>query len=758
MHVSTWPALNPLLLVQEKSSSKTPFPFYATHKTYGYLARSLIYHLFRALEIKPGETVLVPDYHHSNEVEAIKAAGANLRFYRVDRNMQPDLADVEKKCTPDVRALFVIHYIGWPAPLDELAAIAKSKNIPLIEDCALSMFTEDAQGRPIGTIGDYSIFCLYKSLPVPNGGLLVQNRNILPGLEHLALQPVDSTSVVGRSLELGLETLTTHSESLGKSLMAVKRAIGSVLNKAQVKRANVGDVGFDFARADLAMAPVCHRLLERVDFESIPEKRRILYAQMADRLRGRSTYVFEDAPPGTSPLFFPLLVADKKFAVDELNKRGIGAVQFWNHGHPEVDADSSQDAQYLRNHVIELPIHQDVSFEQVDYIADAVLELGLGLEKPAPVSVPVTSDLAPVTKIESAMTVELIHGTIDAVLGLREEWTQLLEEGQSQEIFYRPEWISAYLRAFEPNADVFMVTARRHGKLRALLPLVDEWSTIAGLPARKLRFPANIHSTRTDLVRGTGDGGLAVRAIWERLKTLDAWHALELRDVPEDGSAQSLLRFAEEERFPIGRWESMQSPYIDLSEGTAESKKFRANLRRRMRNLESRGEVMMRRVSHADHQLLQTFFELERAGWKGEAGSAILQSPETQQYYQEIAELAASRGELALYSLELSGRTVAMHFGLESGGRYSLLKPAYDENYREYSPGQLLMDKVLVDCKRRGLTTFDFLGMSMPWKLDWTQKVRRHQFCYVFRDSSYGAALRAAKFDLVPLAKQALAA
>jgi hypothetical protein len=97
MHVSTWPALHPLMFVQRESSCRTPFPFYATHKVFGYLARSLIYHLFKALEIKPGEAVLVPDYHHGNEVQAIKAAGAELRFYRVDKELRPDLEDLEKK-------------------------------------------------------------------------------------------------------------------------------------------------------------------------------------------------------------------------------------------------------------------------------------------------------------------------------------------------------------------------------------------------------------------------------------------------------------------------------------------------------------------------------------------------------------------------------------------------------------------------------------------------------------------------------------
>src|SRR5687768_16121496 len=238
MHVSTWPALNPLLSVQLESSCRTPFPFYAPHNAYGYLARSLIYHLFRAMKIKPGESVLVPDYHHGNEVQAIEAAGAKLKFYRIDKNLRADPAEIEKLCTPDVRALFAIHYIGWPTPLDELAKIAKQKHIPLVEDCALSLLVED-NGRPIGTTGDYSIFCLYKTLPVPNGGLLVQNRNVLEELSALeqTFHPCDSTSVVGRSLELGLETLMTHAEPLGKSLMAAKRAIGSLLNVAQVKRA-----------------------------------------------------------------------------------------------------------------------------------------------------------------------------------------------------------------------------------------------------------------------------------------------------------------------------------------------------------------------------------------------------------------------------------------------------------------------------------------------------------------------------------------
>ena len=89
-----------------------------------------------------------------------------------------------------------------------------------------------------------------------------------------------------------------------------------------------------------------------------------------------------------------------------------------------------------------------------------------------------------------------------------------------------------------------------------------------------------------------------------------------------------------------------------------------------------------------------------------------------------------------------------MHFGLTWGGRYFLPKPAFDEGHRECSPGQLLIHDVLQDCVRKGLEEFDFLGPWMEWKADWTEEIRPHAFCYVFRRGPVGLALHAAKFRI----------
>ena len=78
-------------------------------------------------------------------------------------------------------------------------------------------------------------------------------------------------------------------------------------------------------------------------------------------------------------MFFPLLVPDKSTAARALWERGIAAVELWNYGYPEAKGEEGRDARFLRDHVLELPIHQDVTPEQVDYMAEQVLALKLHL-------------------------------------------------------------------------------------------------------------------------------------------------------------------------------------------------------------------------------------------------------------------------------------------------------------------------------------------------------------------------------------------
>jgi hypothetical protein len=79
--------------------------------------------------------------------------------------------------------------------------------------------------------------------------------------------------------------------------------------------------------------------------------------------------VFESLPDGVCPLFFPVLVNDKHGTAMRLRARGVDALEFWNDSSEPGGHEMGPGAQLLRRHVLELPIHQDLTPRHIDHIA-----------------------------------------------------------------------------------------------------------------------------------------------------------------------------------------------------------------------------------------------------------------------------------------------------------------------------------------------------------------------------------------------------
>jgi hypothetical protein len=307
MYVSSWPGLTFRELFPPSAERRLPYPLNVSSRHSFCVARSGIYHLFRTLQLEPGQTVLAPDYYSGNEIAAIQAAGASVVHYPIRRNLEPDLdalSRLAKEIAP--RVIYVIHYLGWPQPMEEIQAICRQSGSILVEDCALSMLIETA-GKPLGTFGDYSVFCLYKTLPVPNGGLLVENNSTLPGLNGLQLEPCPRIAAAGRSAELALEAVRSRWNGIGKASFEIKQAIGRRLRAAHVRHVPVGDIGWNIGNVNIAMSPISKKVMGGLDYEDIRKKRRENYVRLQHRLEGRVSMLRKDLPLGMCPLFFPFL-------------------------------------------------------------------------------------------------------------------------------------------------------------------------------------------------------------------------------------------------------------------------------------------------------------------------------------------------------------------------------------------------------------------------------------------------------------------
>jgi DegT/DnrJ/EryC1/StrS aminotransferase family protein len=370
--VPALPTLWPGMLSPIAADHPAAFPFGAPRLTQYYFARNAVWHGARLLGLA-GREVLVPAYHHGVEVGALADAGAVPRFVRVDRRMRLDLEDLQRKIGPATKAVYVIHYAGFAQPMDDVLALARRRNLLVVEDCALSLLAAEGS-RPLGSTGHVGIFCFYKTLPLPNGGALVVND------PHLAGRPPEPdaaplASTLSHAAGSVLANVALRFGDGGETFRSgVRRAYALARGASGLAPVSTGTTTFDPARKDLGMSPLSGYIARRCDAAAIVAARRRNYFLLLGRLRDVVPPVFAEVPPGASPLFYPLLCEDKGAVMARLAAKGIETVDFWREGHPLCPADEFPEVQDLRRRVLELPVHQDLRPEDVAYVARCAKE------------------------------------------------------------------------------------------------------------------------------------------------------------------------------------------------------------------------------------------------------------------------------------------------------------------------------------------------------------------------------------------------
>lgn len=132
-----------------------------------------------ALEVGPGDEVIVPAFTWVSTANVVLYCGANVVFSDVDPltfNIDPH--DLLKRITSKTKAIIIVHLFGLCANMDEIKAIAG--NIPLIEDgaCAVGAAYKGTSAGALGTIGCFS-FHPRKSVTTGEGGMITTNDDHL---------------------------------------------------------------------------------------------------------------------------------------------------------------------------------------------------------------------------------------------------------------------------------------------------------------------------------------------------------------------------------------------------------------------------------------------------------------------------------------------------------------------------------------------------------------------------------------------------
>lgn len=128
-----------------------------------------------ALDIGPGDEVLVPTVTYVASFQAVTATGATpIACDVLADTVFIDVADAERRITPRTRAIMPVHYASDAGDLDAVYALAERRGLRVIEDAAHG-FGCTHNGAPVGAAGDILCFSFdgIKNITSGEGGAIV---------------------------------------------------------------------------------------------------------------------------------------------------------------------------------------------------------------------------------------------------------------------------------------------------------------------------------------------------------------------------------------------------------------------------------------------------------------------------------------------------------------------------------------------------------------------------------------------------------
>lgn len=306
----------------------------------------------QAAGIGSGDEVLVQSLTYVASFQAISATGARPVACGVDPvTLTLDLKDAEKRVTSNTKAVMPVHYAGGVGDIDGIYEFAKRHQLRVIEDAAHA-FGAEYNGKKVGGFGDVACFSFdgIKNITSGEGGCIVtDDENILKKIKDARL--------------LGVEKDTEK--------------------RFQGERSwdfNVSYQGWRYHMSNI-MAAIGIEQFKKIS--SISEKRRQLALYYNNRLsQVKNVRYLPLDYTSVVPHIYVIEIMSSKYR-DELREHLMNkGIQTGVHYQPnhlldmfKCEADKNLlITENISSRILSLPLHTELSFDEVDYICDSLLE------------------------------------------------------------------------------------------------------------------------------------------------------------------------------------------------------------------------------------------------------------------------------------------------------------------------------------------------------------------------------------------------
>lgn len=338
--------------------------------------RTALYLILKALNLPQGSKVGVPLFCCPVVFDSVRRADLVPRF--LDINLQDftvSAADLKRK-RGDIAALVAVHMFGHPADMDGI--LSASTGLPVIEDCAQSLFSR-YKGKLTGLLGDASFFSFRSGKYISAGegsAIFAHDSNLLSIIGRLAHE-LESTGLAGEVVH-GLSTYLKSRLYRRPWYGTVGRPIGGLLDR----RLNLSaKTGFELRKMRAGNLALINRRLPT--FYQCVLKQRQNSLALLNRLKIKNASLPVERADSWSNYYQFAILMDRQERRDRLAahllRYGIDAASYLDEVVDECRRDYGYEgdcpnSEYASKRTLVLPNYYTLFFRDIDRIIAAVNE------------------------------------------------------------------------------------------------------------------------------------------------------------------------------------------------------------------------------------------------------------------------------------------------------------------------------------------------------------------------------------------------
>jgi len=298
-----------------------------------------VYLLHLAMDLRPGDEVLVPSHTAFPSIEPMLHCGARPAFIDIDDTycLDPELLDAA--VTPRTVGILPVHLYGHPADLDRVMEVARRHKLWVIEDCAQAHGAL-YQGRPVGSMGMASAFSFYPS----------KNLSVLGDGGCICTDDAAVAQRIRMLRDHGRRSKYTH---------------------------EVAGFNLRFNEIQAAVGRVALRHLGELN-----SRRRAAAARYRARLEGVVGLPAQRAWAAAVYHLFVIRSPRRDQLAKFLKERGVETGIHYpvpNHLQPAITSQfrnlpALPRTEQAVTEILSLPIHGEISLDDVDYVSDCIVE------------------------------------------------------------------------------------------------------------------------------------------------------------------------------------------------------------------------------------------------------------------------------------------------------------------------------------------------------------------------------------------------